>query len=250
VPWTYFVVNSPTDGLQTATIVSHTRSPLGIRQRGRVDQLAALVRPGDADTRLRLFARDEPDQVLAGFRVYQRDTASEEPEFIGKTGDDGEIGIEPAATPIQIVFVQSSGQWIAKIPVVPGYDGVVEAPLADDQKRLEAEAKLVGIREELIDLVARRNILATRTRAKIKAGDLEGASRLVAELERMPTATEFEQQRIRQQERLIESTDPRIQQRIEKLFNDTRDVLSEFLPPGLSQELKREITAAGTTASQ
>ena len=59
VPWTYFEVNSPTDGLQTATIVSHTQSPLGIRQRGRVDQLAALVRPNETQTRLRLFARDQ-----------------------------------------------------------------------------------------------------------------------------------------------------------------------------------------------
>jgi hypothetical protein len=122
--------------------------------------------------------------------------------------------------------------------------------LVDDRKRLEAEAKLVGIREELIDLVARRSILAARTRAKIKANDLKAANNLVRELEGMPTATEFEQQRIRQQERLIESDDPRIQQRIEKLFNDTRDVLAEFLPPGLVQELKRDIAAAGTTAQQ
>lgn len=250
VPWTYFSVNAPQNDGYTGTIVSHTASPLGVRQRGRVDQIAAFVRPGNKDTRLRLHARDDESQPLAGFRVYQRDTDADDQQFIGKTDDGGSIAIKPGKTPIQIVFVQSSGQWIAKIPLVPLADDVVEAPLVDDRKRLEAEAKLVGIREELIDLVARRNILAARTRAKIKANDIQEANSLVRELERMPTATEFEQQRIRQQERLIESNDPRIQQRIEKLFNDTRDVLSEFLPPGLVQELKREIAAAGSTAQQ
>lgn len=201
-------------------------------------------------TRLRLHARDDENQPLAGFRVYQRDTNVEDPAYIGKTGDDGAIAISLGKTPIQIVFVQSGGQWIAKIPLVPKADALIEAPLVDDRKRLEAEAKLVGIREELIDLVARRSILAARARAKIKANDLKAANNLVRELEGMPTATEFEQQRIRQQERLIESDDPQIQKRIEKLFNDTRDVLAEFLPPGLVQELKREIAAAGTTAQQ
>ncbi len=250
VPWTYFLTNASDGESLTASIVSHTASPLGIRQRGRVDQIAAMVRPGDSDTRLRLHARDDEGQPLAGFQVYQRDVDAEDQTYIGKTSDDGTIRIAGGKTPIQIVFVQSGGQWIAKIPVVPTADGLVQAPLVDDRKRLEAEAKLVGIREELIDLVARRSILAARTRAKIKANDLKAANNLVRELEGMPTATEFEQQRIRQQERLIESDDPRIQQRIEKLFNDTRDVLAEFLPPGLVQELKRDIAAAGTTAQQ
>lgn len=250
VPWTYFSVDSMEGELPTATIVSHAASPLGVRQRGRVDQVARLVTPSDRDTRLRLHARDDPSQPLAGFRVYQRDAGAEDQAFIGKTDDEGSIAIAPGNTPIQIAFVQSSGQWIAKIPLVPGADGLVQAPLADDRKRLEAEAKLVGIREELIDLVARRNILAARARAKLRANDIDEANDLVRILEQMPTATEFEQQRIRQQERLIRSSDPQIQRRIEQLFNDTRDVLAEFLAPGLVQELKREISAAGTTAQQ
>ncbi len=248
VPWTYFSANPPQDGSHTATIVSHTSSPLGIRQRGRVDQIASVIRPSGQQTRLRLYAREDESQPLAGFRVYQRNVDDEEPTYIGKTGDDGTIDVAPGATPIQIVFVQSSGQWIAKIPLVPLVDNVIEAPLVDDRKRLEAEAKLVGIREELIDLVARRSILASRTRAKIKSNDIASARALVQELEKMQTAIEFDQQRIRRQERLIESDDTRVQQRIEKLFNDTRDVLAEFLAPGLVQELKREIAAASSTA--
>lgn len=249
VPWTYLSVDTADSESQTATIVSHTRAPLGVRQRGRVDQIAALVKPGDRTSRLRLHARNHEDQPLAGFRVYQRDSDVEDQQFVGKTGDDGSIEIQKGKSPIQVVFVQSSGQWIAKIPIVPGVDTTVDAPLADDRKRLEAEAKLVGIREELIDIVARRNILAARTRVKIKANDIEGARALIRELEQMPTATEFEQQRIRQQERLIKSSDPAIQKRIEKMFSDTRDVLAEFLAPGLIQQLKQEV-ASGSTASQ
>lgn len=246
VAWTYLTLNEGDS--PTATIVSHTKSPLGSRQRGRIDQLAAVVRPSGAITRLRLHSRASDEEPLAGFRVYRRDSDSELNEFIGKSDDDGEIVISAGKTPIQVAMIQSGGQWIAKIPVVPGVDGVVNAPLADDRKRLEAEGKLAGIHEELIDLVARRNILASRIRVKIKARDIEGANALIRELEGMPSATEFEQQRIRQQERLVTSSDPKIQARIEQMFNQTRDVLAEFLAPGLVQELKRE-AAAGASAS-
>ncbi|WP_442481403.1 hypothetical protein [Aeoliella sp. SH292] len=246
VAWTYLTLDEGES--PTATIVSHTKAPLGTRQRGRIDQLATIVRPSGATTQLRLHSRASDDEPLAGFRVYRRDSDSEENEFIGKSDDDGAISIPSGKTPIQIAMIQSGGQWIAKIPVVPGVDGVVNAPLADDRKRLEAEGKLAGIHEELIDLVARRNILASRIRVKIKARDLEGANALIRELEGMPSATEFEQQRIRQQERLVTSSDPKIQARIEQMFNQTRDVLAEFLAPGLVQELKRE-AAGGASAS-
>lgn len=232
--------------LSDATIYSHTRFPFSARQRGRVEQLALKVNVADADTRLRLHARDDSEVPLVGFKVFTRNAGEEASTLVGKTGRDGSIAIPPGKSPIQIAFVQSSGQWIAKIPLVPGADGVIEAPLVDDRKRLEAEARLVGIREELIDMVARRNILAARARSKIKAKDIEGAERLIRELEDIPTATEFEQQRIRQQERMVESSDPRVQARISKLFNDTRDVLAEFMAPGLVQQLKRELIASRT----
>lgn len=253
-PWTYFSVDSPSDEEEasqatTATIVSHTRFPFSARQRGRVEQLAKLLKPSKANTQLRLHARDEPDVSLAGFKVFSRNVGDEESTYLGKTDRDGTVAIPAGKSLVQIAFVQSSGQWIAKIPVVPGEDGLIEAPLVDDRKRLEAEARLIGIREELIDMVARRNILAARVRSKIKAKDIDGAEKLIRQLENMQTATEFEQQRIRQQERMVESSDPRVQQRISKLFDDTRDVLAEFLPPGLVQELKREL-AAGRTAQQ
>jgi hypothetical protein len=246
VAWTYLMLNEGDS--PTASIVSHTKAPLGTRQRGRIDQLAAVVRPSGETTQLRLHSRASDEEPLAGFRVYRRDSDSEENEFVGKSDDEGAIVIPAGKTPIQIAMIQSGGQWIAKIPVVPGVDGVVNAPLADDRKRLEAEGKLAGIHEELIDLVARRNILASRIRVKIKARDIEGANALIRELEGMPSATEFEQQRIRQQERLVTSSDPKIQARIEQMFNQTRDVLAEFLAPGLVQELKRE-AAAGASAS-
>lgn len=249
VPWTYLSVQSGAAAEATADIHSHTKFPFGARQRGRVEQLAQLVRSSDAPTTLRLHARGNQRVALAGLPVYQRNLGEEDSTFLGKTDRDGRITVPPGDTPIQFVFVQSSGQWIAKIPVVPGADGLVEAPLVDDRKRLEAEARLIAIREELIDIVARRNILAMRVRTKIKEGDLDAANRLVREIEALPSATEFEQQRIRQQERLVTSDDPRVQARIDQLFGDTRDVLAEFLSPGLVQELKREI-AAGSTAQR
>ncbi|QDU56510.1 hypothetical protein [Aeoliella mucimassa] len=248
VPWTYLSTNALDGETTTADIVSHTPIPMGVRQRGRVDQVAAFVRPGNRETRLKLYSRDEQQDPLAGFRVYQRDAGAEKGEFIGKTTDDGTIVVHHGETPIQVAFVQSSGQWIAKIPLVPGADGIIEAPVLDDSKRQEAEAKLVGIREQLIDYVAQRNIYASRARMKIKAKDFTEANRLIVMLENIPSATAFDQQHLRPSEQYITSKDPQVQKRITTLFSNTRDVLAQFLAPGLAQQLKRELAEANAAA--
>src|SRR5690606_21675530 len=117
-----------------------------------VEQIAIAVEPRGEVTELRLHARDGVDQPLVGFEVHQQDMGQKEGTVIGKTDRDGRIVIPPSKTPIQYAMVRSGGQWLARIPVVVGYDRLIEAPLVDDSRRLEAAERLAAIQEEIIDV--------------------------------------------------------------------------------------------------
>ena len=84
-----------------------------------------------------------------------------------------------------MLLIKHGGQLLAKLPVVPGAERRINVPLPDDEARLVAEARLAAVREDLIDVVARRNILMARTRQKIEKKDF-AAAQAVAALARRP----------------------------------------------------------------
>ena len=121
---------------------------------------------------LRRPLRQQPDQPLVGYEVYSRPPEDEQStELIGRTDWRGELWIErDARQPIQLLFVRNGQQLLGKLPLVPGDQPLLVAPLRDDELRLEAEGFLLGVQENLVDLVARREVLAVRIRREIEAG--------------------------------------------------------------------------------
>jgi hypothetical protein len=127
---------------------------------------------------------------------------------------------------------------------------LIEAPLVDDSRRLEAAERLSAIQEEIIDVVARRKLIEARVKSMIQNKQFEEATKLVDQLDRLPNITYFEQERLNREAMLVKSSDPRVQARIDKMFEATRAVLGEFLTPGLVQELRSQIAAASNTAQK
>ena len=101
-------------------------------------------------------------------------------------------------------------------------------PLPDDDARLAAETLLASLREDLIDVVARRNILMARVRQKIKAKDFEAAQKLLGEINELPGHTQFSLE-ITTAARRMRSDDPQIQSRIDQLFQGTQAALAQYL---------------------
>lgn len=262
VSWTYLSVDPPNEepkekdanatpkNAVIASVYSHTRAPFGSRRRGRVEQIAIAIEGRGQVTELRLHARDGVDNPLVGFEVFQQLMGQTETVSLGKTDRDGRIVIPEAETPIQYAMVRSGGQWLARIPVVAGYDGLIEAPLADDSRRLEAAERLAAIQEELIDVVARRKLIEARVKGMIQQKQFKEATELVDQLDRLPNITYFQQERLGREAMLVKSSDPRVQQRIDAMFEATRAVLGDYLAPGLVQELRSQIAAAANTAKK
>ncbi|MCA9239015.1 MAG: hypothetical protein KDA37_02395 [Planctomycetales bacterium] len=241
VPWTY--VRLTEVGEQTAgQFVSHTRVPIAGRRRGRVDYLAIRLPRETSPITLRAHARDREDKPLAGYQVYTQDGDAER-VYAGATGPDGRLTIPPGKDRILMAFIKSGTQLVAKLPVVPGAEREMSVPLLDESVRLEAEAKLGILREDLIDLVAQRKLTIARIDAAIDEKDLGQAAKLINQLERLPGRALFDRQ-IRQLEQQSRSDVPMVQQRIDRIFSDTRIVLAAFLSPREIQEVKLRLSEA------
>ncbi|MEX2169308.1 MAG: hypothetical protein WD851_08355 [Pirellulales bacterium] len=249
VPWTYLQMSAEESESSKARVFSHTKRPFGARRRGTVEQNAILSRGPLLGVVVQLQSRTNNNLPLAGFDVYRQVPGQEETTWIGKSNLQGEIQIPPDKHPLEMVFVKSGSQVVAKLPIAFNTDRLVKVPLVDDPVRLQAEAKINLVREQLIDLVARRTILAARVRQQIKDGKLDVASSLVGQLEEMPGRAQFDQM-LAKQEQLSRSSHPIVQKRIDKLFADTRVVLGHFLDARLATDLRTELSQARQSTTQ
>ena len=242
LPWTYLTLEKQDKKHWVTDVHSGIRTPYGLRRRGRVQQLAIALRFAPGETSIRFHARHSTKQSLSGYEVFERDMQEDKSELLGLTDSNGAITILPNDQPVQILFLRSDGQLLAKVPVAPGAVQDIVVPVGDDPARLRAQAALMSLREELIDLVARRNILMARVRDRLKNGKFGEAQDLFAELDGLPSRSQFAQKiDTATNNKLNRSTDARIQARIDKMFDDTRKLLGRFLSTGDLTKLKNEI---------
>ena len=156
VAWTFFVVEEYTPKTFQCAIHSALRNPMSMRRRGRVEQLALAVRGSGSSSRLILEARDEPKHALAGYDVYSRPSGSKSTTLLGRTDAAGAIRVPATNDPLRVLLIKNGGVLLARLPIVPGLVPELTAEIPDDDPRLEAEGFITGLRENLVDLVTRR----------------------------------------------------------------------------------------------
>lgn len=245
VPWTYVVAEeTEIDGdAIVAQIYSGTRRPFGVRRRGRVEQLAIVLRGEPAPLDVRLVSQTDPEKPLVGYEIFLQDIDDDAITPAGVTDRQGHLTVPPGDTRVRQLIVKNGGQLLARMPVVPGTVAELEVPLPDDDTRLQAESALWALRENLVDVVAQRTILAARARRQIEAGRLDEADRLLDQLDDLPGGGEF-QRRLKQLQRQFTVNDPAVRRRIERMFSDTESILGHFLDPGPINRLHDDLGAA------
>jgi hypothetical protein len=243
VPWTYVEVVEIKDGQFVGQIYSGTRRPLGASRQGRVEQLAIAVRSDPGQTQLRLVSRTDSKKPLAAYEIYGQPRGEGTPKPLGSTDRSGTVLVSAETRDVQMLTIKHGGQLLARLPVVPGAVAELTVPLPDDDARLAAEAKLAALREDLVDVVARRNILMARTRQKIEKRDFPAARELLRAIDELPGRSQFNLT-LTSAARLLRSNDPQIQRRIDQLFEATQTVLTHFLDTGPIRALNEEFRAA------
>jgi len=244
VPWTYLTLEAMEDHAGRCQVHTGIRQPFGVRRRGRVEHLAIALGQSSQATRVRFYARHDQTQPLVGYEVFQRIADDEPSQPLGLTDAQGSIEV-PSKAHVSTLFLRSDGKLLAKLPIAPGALATIEVPIADDTARLQAQATLTSLREQLIDLVARRNILIARVRERLENKKLDEARELIGQLDELPGRAHFVQL-LASAERSgrNRSGEPQVQNRIEKMFADTRKLLGRFLSARQLSELQSELNAA------
>jgi hypothetical protein len=244
VPWTFCTVQQITSSRLECRLHSGLRSPLSGRRRGRVQQLALAVVPPRKPTTLTLQSRAEPKRALPGYELYAHPPDAPTPVLLGRTDREGRITVPSGDGPLRVLLVRSGGELLARLPMVPGLQPACTAEIADDDPRLEAEGLVSGLREELVDLVTRREVLFARTRARIKAGRLDEAEELIGQLLRLEESQQELSRTLAVEQRGMRASDPGVQREIDALFGDTQKLMRTQLRAETIEQLRQELRTA------
>lgn len=242
IDWTYLEINSQgRDKRIHADIVSGYRQPLRSKRSRRQEQLGIRARPTSEQSTIRLRSRASNSEPLIGYEIHEKGVSAT--EFVGYTDFRGELAIPRSHRPIRILLVKSGDRVTAKLPIVPGLRDVVTATMLDDRQRVETDGFLSGIQIALVDLVARRESLTSRIRARLSEGEVAAAQALFETFRELPTESDFRRQ-IQQQQQALNVTDPQLRRRIDTMFVDAYRTLGQYLDPDRLRELEREIESA------
>ena len=244
IPWTFVTVEKITPRQLECKLYTGMRSPLSARRRGRFEQLALAVTPSAKPTRLVLQSQTDPERLLGGYAVYSHPPDSKTTRLLGLTDRRGSLMIRPEGHPLQVLVIKNGSEPLARLPIVPGSAAEIIAPIPDDDRRLEAEGFIAALQEELIDLVTLREVLLARAKARIKAGKLEEARKLLGELQGLRDRAAFARSLTQQQKRVF-SEDRLRQQKIDALFNKTKKLLDTQLDPEAVNRLSRQLRKSG-----
>ncbi len=196
IPWTMIRIDQVELGYMRGTIVSAFKAPLAGSRR-RIEMLGLKIRPTYPLTRLQVIPRGKPQSPMAGYRVEVLDRLETKddkvPDRITMRTDRNGMVVLPAdpVKPIRYLIVYSGAASLAKAPLIPGYVErlVLEAP--DDAPRLNVEAETELLQSELVDLVARREVLMARARGASKKANWVLVTDLEQQVDSLPTLEQF-----------------------------------------------------------
>ena len=153
-------------------------------------RLALGVSPSQDSTIVKLVAEGSA-APLEGYEV-----AAQESEVAGKagavlslgrSGPDGIVVVPPSLKAVRMLLIRHGEEVLARLPLAPGLAEEITISLADDQPRLAVESALSRIQDDLVDLVARREVLASRIKSAAAAGNTAAADKLKEQLRKLPS---------------------------------------------------------------
>ena len=204
------------------------RSPFTARRRGRIDQLAVGVPPLEESTHLTVMSRGDKPAPMGDYEIYSHAPDDKVTTLVGRTLRDGTLVIPPAPNQgVRILLIKNGGEFLAKMPTLPGLYDEMMASVAKDDARLQVEGDITGFQENFVDSWARRAILMQRVDKLMEQQKAEEAKALVIEIQKLGNAGDLLEE-IRQQREKIPNTDKDTDRKVNRLFEDTETVIRQF----------------------
>ena len=244
LPWTFLVLDEPQKSGWLANVVSSQRTPYAAQRRNAAEQYALALRGRPEPIVVHFYSKQNRDEPFRGYEVYRAVDAKTSPQKIGITDERGEAWIPAGPSATSMLLLRSEGRLLAKVPIAKGLPEPVEVPVVDDASRVRADVESAMVREELIDVVARRAILSARIRNLLKKGRVKEATGLMEELSDLPTTSVFAASIASAQRRIAASANPAIQKAIDAQFADVRALLGKYLDSKAITDLQYEVNQA------
>jgi hypothetical protein len=204
------------------------------------------VRAPPRATRILLRSTGEPAVPLADYELVEYDATANDVRPVVRTDALGGAEIAPDDRPWRLIYVRHGEQLLARLPIITGYEQEIVVPLADGDVRLRAEGFVAALKQEVVDTVARRQILAARLRQRLAAKQFDEAHKLLDELQHLTDANKFGQRLQTAQMKLV-GENVRTQQHIDSLFRETRQSLARYLDPQEIERLETQLAEARRT---
>jgi hypothetical protein len=247
--WTLLAVESRADSLLSCKLHSGYRGALSSKAGPRTERLALAAKPQFPATTLMLKSRTGDRGPLAGYEIFAKRPDSENVVHLGTSDWRGQIELPRGDGSLELLLIRNGSQLLARLPIIPGQDERLTADLMDDDGRLQAEGAVAAMHSRALDLVARREILASRFRARVKEGKFDEAQALLDEFRRLESRADLSRS-FDEMQKAVVATDRLTQQRIARLFDDARRLLSvKGLSDDMVNTLAGELTKARTATS-
>jgi hypothetical protein len=193
VPYSYLVVSTREDAETRATLVRGVADPLSKRF-PRKNKLVALgVKPGAFPTRFR-FVQSKGEAPASGYVLTARPAPDGPSRVVATTDREGRVSI-PRRFADGLVIVRllaGRAEPLREVPVMPGEsDEELTIPVDPKSQAVTLETQLDALRDEIVDLVAVRNRLERKMKAREQGDDWAGVEGVLAEFRRLPPRDGF-----------------------------------------------------------
>ena len=261
IPWTFLTAGASEGSRVNCELHSGLRSPIGGKQRGRVETLAIAVKSTHPSTRLELATQSKPSLPLVAHRIELRRSAEipKSDDAKGKDKDKDEQLLQvlltdrrghvtvPADSKGGVIwlFAYSGRHLLARVPIVPGMADRMRLEVPDDSSRLEAESDLYMLQGQLIEAVAARNTATARIRAAVKKNEAVIAKAAEAELRKLPYAQFYLDRvsaiRVPAVKAAKSRRDRAGETRINRMCDETADLIRQYLNEDKRQAVYEEL---------
>jgi len=258
IPWTYLTATEVDGARVICEIGSGLRSPLGGKQRSRIETLVVAVRPQFATTRLELATQTKPSLPLVAHRIELRsspitpkpddDAAREEHLLRELLTDRRGLVVVPTdpERPLVWLFAYSGQHLLARVPFVPGSVAEARLEVPDDAARLTAEADVQMLQGELVDAVAVRSTQFATIRAAAKKNDWKQVRVKLDDLSRLPDPKSFLDRlaaiRVPAVNAAKVRKDRPAEVRINRLCDEMAELINQYLNEDKLKQFREEMT--------
>jgi hypothetical protein len=199
-------------------------------------RLALAISPGSDSTLLKLVSRGEASAPLEGYDVLDGQ------QLLGRSNRRGVVQIPAGKEAVRMLTIRRGDAVLARLPVAVGHSPEITVPLSADEGSLAIEAQVAVLEDALVDLVARRQVLAARIRAAAKRGDMAGGQALLTQLRTLPADALAGS--IDQAQQSLGSASAAAQERLRAKLDSLKQLLDKFRSESPADMLETELKSA------